>query len=193
MARIAAIVAASLVPLFAVASVFAHAEPVRVTPGDGAVLTRLPTEIVITMSQELARQAGANDIDVVDAAGNEVTVVAAIIDNGNRRILRVPMPPSLEPGLYTVRWKTLSDEDGDTDAGELSFEYDPQGAPSEGRVELRDDIAVPETTATMVAAPLPVTLQGDDGGLSWVLVAAVGTGAFVLGCGVTYVIVQKRP
>lgn len=189
MARIAAIVAAVLVPLFAVASVLAHAEPVRVTPGDGAVVATPPAEIVITMSQELARQAGANDIDVVDAAGNEVTVVAAIIDNGDRRVLRVPLPPSLEPGLYSVRWKTLSDEDGDTDAGELSFEYDPEGTPSEGMVELRDDVAVPETAA----APLPVTLQGDDGGLSWVLVAAVGTGAFVLGCGVTYVLVQKRP
>lgn len=193
MVRIAAIAAVALLPLLVASSAFAHAEPIRANPGDGAVLTSPPGEIVLEMSQDMARQAGGNDIDVFDAAGNEVTTVAAAIDNGNRRVLRVTMPATLEPGVYTVRWKTLSDEDGDDDSGELSFEYDPDGTPSEGLVELREDVATPGPTSAPPSSLQPVAFGSEDRGMSWVLVAAVGAGAFVLGAGVSYVLIQKRP
>ena len=115
----------------------AHAEPARATPGDKAVLDTAPSEIVFEMSQEMARQEGQNDIDVLDAAGNEVTTIAAVIDNNDRRRLSVVLPSGLQPGTYTARWKTLSAEDGDPATGETTFTYDPAATPSEGTVALR--------------------------------------------------------
>ena len=92
--------AAAAAALVAATLVFAHAEPVRVSPGDGAVLNSPPLEIVFEMSQEMARQEGQNDIDVFDASGNEITTIAAVIDNANRRRLSVALPSGLEPGEF---------------------------------------------------------------------------------------------
>lgn len=176
------------------APVFAHSEPAQITPGDGAVVTTPPGEIVITMSQDMARTAGANDIDVIDEEGNEVTVVAAVIDNATRRTLSVPLPSNLESGKYRVLWKTLSDEDGDTASGELSFRYDPAGIDFPGQVNLREELGAPTAEAgnSGAAAP-PVIVGGGGGGASWILVTAVGAGMFALGAGVTFVLIQRKP
>ena len=84
--------------LASVGAAFAHAEPATAKPGDGAVLTTIPGEIVLEMSQEMARQGGANDIDVFDEGGKEVTTVAAVVDNNDRKRLSVPVPSGLAPG-----------------------------------------------------------------------------------------------
>jgi methionine-rich copper-binding protein CopC len=179
--------------VLAVRSVFAHAEPAKVTPGDGAVLTTPPATIEITMSQEMARRDGANEIDVLDATGTEVTSVGAIIDNGNRRKLSVALPANLAPGRYTVKWKTLSAEDGDTGGGTLSFTYDPVGTPSPGREVLRADLLGGETPTAGLAPPGVTVPSGGGDGTSWVLVVAVAAGMFVLGAGSAYVLVQRKP
>lgn len=182
---------AALLAVAATSTVSAHAEPVEVKPGDGAVLTGPPIEVVIIMSQDMARREGANDIDVLDADGIEVTRVSAVIDNANRRRLSVPLPSSLEPGTYTVRWKTLSDEDGDEASGELTFTYDPSGTPDPGRERLRDDL-VPTRPSTE-GDPAPSLVIQNETGMSWVLVVAVGVGMLALGAGAGYIFVQKRP
>ncbi|HMO97187.1 MAG TPA: copper resistance protein CopC, partial [Tepidiformaceae bacterium] len=143
--------AAAVAAISVVAIAFAHAEPARVYPGDGAVLNEPPTEVVFEMSQEMARQEGQNDIDVFDEAGNEVTVVAAVIDNADRKMLSVPLPSNLAPGVYTVRWKTLSAEDGDPDSGETTFTYDPSAPPNPGREVLREDLLNPGGSETPAA------------------------------------------
>ncbi|HET7738022.1 MAG TPA: copper resistance CopC family protein [Tepidiformaceae bacterium] len=189
--RLVVACAGGLAALILASAVFAHAEPERVTPGNGAVVTTAPGEIVIEMTQDLARQPGANDIDVFDDQGNEVTGIAAVIDNATRRVLSVPLPVGLRPGTYRIRWKTLSDEDGDTADGELTFRYDPAGPAVAGQENLRDDVAVPTPEAGQAAPPVLIS-SGDDGA-SWILVTAVGVAMFALGCGVTFVAIQKRP
>lgn len=175
-------------------SALAHAEPAKVTPGDGAVLASPPAEVIIEMTQDMARQTGANDIDVFDAAGNEVTKIAAGIDNANRRKLTVGLPSDLAVGTYTVKWKTLSADDGDPAEGSLTFTYDPSKPPSPGK----QDLAEGSTGAVPTQAPAPedaapVTIGGGGGGTSWILVAAVAVGMFVIGSGSTFFLVQKRP
>ena len=189
-----AVIGAAMLAAAQWAIVFAHAEPATVKPGDGAVLTAPPPEIVIEMTQEMARQAGQNDIDVFDAAGNEVTTVAAVIDNSDRRKLTVAMPSSLPPGEYTVRWKTLSSEDGDPADGELSFTYDPNGTADPGKEQLKEDLLNPGGETPGAGAPAPsLSVSGDAGGVTWVLVVAVGIGMFVLGAGGTFFLVQRQP
>jgi methionine-rich copper-binding protein CopC len=174
--------------LLMVASALAHAEPLKATPGDGAVLAAPPAEIVLEMTQEMAREAGANDIDVLEASGREVTTVAAVIDNGNRKKLSVPLPSALPVGVYTVRWKTLSADDGDAAEGVLSFTYDPSKPPNGGKTAVRDDLLGPGPSDPAT----PSNFGAGDTGRSWVLVIAVGLAAFVLGGGGAFLLVQKR-
>lgn len=191
--RLLALPAALFIALAGIALVAAHAEPVKVRPGDGAVLNERPAEVALDMSQEMAREAGANDIDVFDADGNEVSAVAAVIDNANRSRLTVPLPADLLPGRYTVEWKTLSSEDGDTASGTVSFTYDPAAAPAVGKEVLREDLLGGDEPGGDVPAAQVVDIGGDAGGVTWVLVAAVGVAMFALGAGGTFLLVQKRP
>lgn len=185
-----ALAAAAFCALVWAASAFAHAEPAKARPGDGALLTSPPARIELEMSQELARREGANGIDVFDASGKEVTAAEAIIDNADRRRISVELPATLPPGKYSVRWKTLSAEDGDTAEGALSFTYDPTGVASPGKETLREDLLglgdLPGTPDS------PVLTTGRSDGVTWVLVVAVGLGMFTLGSGGTFLLVQKR-
>lgn len=193
--RLLALLVALAGALSSVSLAAAHAEPARATPGDKAVLNAAPSEIVFEMSQEMARQEGQNDIDVFDAAGNEVTTIAAVIDNNDRQRLSVVLPSGLNPGTYTARWKTLSAEDGDPATGETTFTYDPAATPSEGTVALRPDLLGGTTPEATGAAPAPAGLDlgGNDDGVTWVLVVAVGTAMLVLGAGATFVFVRRQP
>ena len=189
--RVLAFALAVTAAIGAVGLAFAHAEPARVSPGVDAVVLEPPAEIVIQMTQEMHREEGQNDIDVFDAAGTEVTQVAAVVDNGDRRRLSVLMPSTLEPGVFTVRWKTLSAEDGDTDSGEYTFTYDPQGVADPGIEQLKDDPPGAGETPTAPGGPV-VVAPSSDNGVTWILVAAVGVGMLTLGSGVTFLLVQKR-
>ncbi len=172
---------------------FAHAEPATANPGDGAVLVQPPAEIVLVMSQDMFSREGANDIDVLDSAGKEVTTVAAVIDRNDRKRLSVVMPSTLGTGKYTVNWKTLSADDGDDAKGSLTFTYDPSGTPNPGKETLRADLLNPGASTTPADAPSALTVAGPDNGVNWILVVAVGIGMFVLGAGGSFLLVQKRP
>ena len=189
MHRVIAAGLAAFLNFVVVSLVFAHAEPTNVKPGQNAVLTTAPSEVVLLMSQEMARQAGGNDIVVQDSKGTEVTKQPATIDSANRRKLSVPLPAGLAPGTYTVRWRTLSADDGDPASGNYTFTFDPNGTPSPGKEALREDIPGVSTPS-----PDAATRVSDEsaGGTSWVLVVAVGVAMFALGAGGSFLLVQKR-
>ncbi|MFN8508078.1 MAG: copper resistance protein CopC [Dehalococcoidia bacterium] len=191
--RAAAIVAAVVASLASLSTAFAHSEPAKVNPGDGAIVKDMPTVVDIIMTQDMARQAEANDIDVFDDSGREITLIAAVIDNADRKHISVTLPHSgVRPGVYTIKWKTLSADDGDTAEGALSFTWDPNVAQVQpGRVNLKETVPAAATGGNGSAAP---SLGGGSGnGTSWVLLAAVAIGMFVAGSGTTFLLVQKRP
>jgi methionine-rich copper-binding protein CopC len=193
MKRSLAVFLAICASLALVATALAHAEPSEVSPGLGANVIAPPGQIQIVMSQEMAIREGANDIDVITAEGTEVTRIAAVVDRGDRRRISVALPSDLAPGSYTVRWKTLSSEDGDTDEGEYVFTYDPSKPEDPGRTNLRDEVPV-ETPADGdgSSAPPPAVTVADDSGMSWILVAAVAVAGLAIGSGTTFLLVQRR-
>lgn len=194
--RSIALAFALFVALATVSTVGAHAEPVRARPGEGAVLNQPPAQVELIMSQEMARETGANDIDVFTAAGQEVTTAPAVIDSSDRKRLTVALPADLAPGNYLVKWKTLSAEDGDTAEGTLLFTYDPRSQPDPGREELREAPPTPGASdgpPDSGANPQPSFPGGDDDGLPWVVLVAVGVAMFAIGSGATYLFVQRRP
>lgn len=192
MLRVIAVGLAASLGLLIASGAFAHAEPANVKPGQDAVLTTAPTEVVLLMSQEMARQAGANDIVVQNSSGTEVTRQPAAIDSANRKKLSVPLPADLPPGTYTVRWRTLSADDGDPASGNYSFKFDPTGTASPGKEAVREDLLGVNTPAASSGDAPASADDGTGGGSSWVLVVAVGVAMFVLGAGSSFVLVQKR-
>ena len=171
---------------------FAHAAPAKITPGDGAVLTSGPARVTIEMTQELARQPGANDIDLLGPDGTEVTTEPAVLDATDRRLISVAVPPALPPGKYTIRWKSLSTEDGDPATGEeYGFTIDPAGTPAACREVVREALGGSGTSSPSGAGR--VGIDGDSGprGVSWVLVVALGLLASAVSVGATYMLVDR--
>jgi methionine-rich copper-binding protein CopC len=190
--RISALVFASVAAVaLSTGVVLGHAEPDTVVPGSGAVVIEPPPEVVIEFSQGVVR-GDDSGIDVIDEAGVEVTVLDAVRDNGNTRRMSVLMPADLAPGVYTVQWRTLSADDGDTDSGEYQFICDPKGTPDEGQTKLREDVLGPGETPDPGEPASPVVIGEGGGGTSWILVAAVAVGMLTIGSGVTFLLVQKR-
>jgi methionine-rich copper-binding protein CopC len=171
---------------------FAHAEPATAKPGDGAILTSPPAEVVLTMSQDMFDQAGANDIDIVNAAGNEVTTVSAVLDRSNRKRLTVSVPSNLAPGAYTVKWKTLSADDGDPAEGTLSFTFDPNGTANPGNEQVKPDVLAPAETPGGETSTPSLAVTNSPDGVTWVLVVAVGAAMFVLGAGGAFLLIQRH-
>jgi len=205
-----AVLAAAVIALVTVSAAFAHAAPATVNPGDGSVLSSPPKSVVIETVQDMARQAGANDIQVFDASGKQVTTAPAVISDSDRSNISVAIPPGLAVGTYTVKWKTLSADDGDAANGTLSFTYDPSKPASPGKVQLIAPLGTtpaagsttPVATASASASAAastgtiaPVKPLGDTtpGSTPWVLVAAVGVGMLAIGSGGTFLLVKKAP
>jgi methionine-rich copper-binding protein CopC len=192
MKRFLGVLAGSVGALVAIAVALAHAEPAQVDPGLGANLIEPPTQVEIVMTQEMFDREGANDIDVFDAQGIEVTAIAAVVDRGNRNRISVPLPTNLAPGQYTVKWKTLSADDGDSEDGEYVFTYDPSKPSDPGRTTLSEAPVTPGGEGSPTPPPARSVVDGGDEGMSWILVAAVGVAGLAIGSGATFLLVQRR-
>lgn len=114
----------------------AHPEFERSEPAANAVLTAAPAEVHIWFTQELFRRAGANVIEVSGPDGSRVDRGDTWIDDDDRKHAVVSLQSDLPVGLYTVRWRNLSVEDGHEGSGEFSFtvvsgevESTPQASP----------------------------------------------------------------
>lgn len=99
----------------------AHADYERSEPPAGAVVAEAPTEVRIHFTQDLFRRQRMNGIEVYSADGARVDQDDAVIDDDNRRLMHVTLQPDLPDGLYTVRWFSLSAEDGHEGEGEFTF------------------------------------------------------------------------
>lgn len=99
----------------------AHADYERSEPPAGSVTAEAPMHVHIYFTQELFRRQGTNGIEVYNADGVRVDQDDPTIDDDNRRLMSVSLEPELPDGLYTVRWFSLSAEDGHEGEGEFTF------------------------------------------------------------------------
>lgn len=103
---------------------FAHAEHERSEPNADAILIAAPSSVSVWFTQDLFRREGMNGIEVYNEEGIRVDQDDATIDDDNRRLMTVSLAPDLASGVYTVRWYTLSAEDGHEGSGEFGFSVD---------------------------------------------------------------------
>lgn len=101
--------AAALALLLSPAAVRAHALLVRADPQPNAELTQPPEAIQFWFSEPLEETfTGAR---ILNAAGTEIPTGAPQFDPEDPTHLTLPLE-SIEPGVYTVVWQTLSSVDG---------------------------------------------------------------------------------
>jgi copper transport protein len=96
----------------------AHGLVVRSSPSAGSALGQVPRAVTITFSE--APTANQSSILVVDRSGNTVSRGRATAVSGNLLEMTVPLGPLLN-GVYTVRWKTVSRDDGHASTGTFTF------------------------------------------------------------------------
>ena len=104
-----ALFAAAMALLLSPPAVRAHALLVRADPQPNAELTQPPAAIQFWFSEPLEETfTGAR---ILDAAGTEIPTGAPQFDPDDPNHLTLPLE-SIEPGVYTVVWQTLSSVDG---------------------------------------------------------------------------------
>jgi methionine-rich copper-binding protein CopC len=148
----------------------AHSEYDRSEPMVGAVIAEAPAEVHVWFTQELFRRAGANTLEVFGPSGAQTDKGDARIDDDDRTHMIVSLPEALPAGTYTVRWQTLSAEDGDTDSGEFTFTVDPEAArttppPEPTLAPQPTATAVVEPVSTPTPPPAPTEASSGPGGL----------------------------
>ena len=104
-----ALFAAAMALLLSPPAVRAHALLVRADPQPNAELTQPPAAIQFWFSEPLEETfTGAR---ILDAAGTEIPTGAPQFDPEDPTHLTLPLE-SIQPGVYTVVWQTLSSVDG---------------------------------------------------------------------------------
>jgi methionine-rich copper-binding protein CopC len=185
--------AACAAALLTVSGASAHAAYKSSTPAKGEVLSASPAQVSIAFTQEVQKVTGTFGIDVADAGGASMTPGDASLDDGDRSTMTVALNPNLGPGRYVVRWKNVSDVDGEAAEGAFSFyvetrpsvedlaadqglteigaEEEPPG-PTSGTSTPSGAATEPPPPSTAVAPPTADGDGGGDGGNSSLLITA---------------------
>lgn len=100
----------------------AHAEPERANPPINGVVATAPTVVEIWFDEEVSSE--GTTIQVIGPGGIQVDLGDAAVDlfDPERKRVTVSVRPNLEPGSYTVQWRSMSGADGDDARGGYVFQ-----------------------------------------------------------------------
>ena len=143
--RVAVLLPAILILLSG--AVFAHADYDESVPAAGETVATAPQQVQVWFTQDMFRREGQNSLEVYGPDEQRVDLDDAAIDDDNRKLMTVSLQSGLAGGVYTVRWRTLSADDGDDADGEFQFtiqagETEPAETPT----------SQPSPTATALAS-----------------------------------------
>lgn len=110
-------------------AVLGHAELVSSLPGAGQSLEEPPSEVTLVFSERL-NELGTS-VDVMDGDGRLLVRGGGERDPSDPRRLLVALPNGLEEGLYTVAWRSLSQDDGHSAQGFFNFGIGATAVPGE--------------------------------------------------------------
>jgi copper resistance protein C len=105
---------------FGIGAAHAHALLDHADPRVGNTV-KSPRIISLWFTQNL--EGSFSGIDVLDANGTRMNAGNALVDNNDRKLMRVPVRV-LPPGTYTVKWHVLS-VDTHTTEGNFTFHVGP--------------------------------------------------------------------
>jgi copper resistance protein C len=99
----------------------AHAFLDHADPRVGNTVKGQPRAVLLWFTQNL--EGAFSTIEVLDANGARMNAGKALVDAGDRKLLRVPLK-TLPAGTYTVKWHALS-VDTHTTEGNFTFHVAP--------------------------------------------------------------------
>ena len=152
----------------------AHALLSRSDPPINGALRESPTAVTLFMTEPLERE--YSSVRVLDAGGQRRDVGATEFSEANPTQMRVNVL-RLDPGIYTVAWRTLSKIDGHTWNGSYTFSVlNPDGSAPPGTGALVDlSRPGPPTWADAVAKAIGLAaLTAFGGALLFVLLTQRG-------------------
>jgi len=124
-----ALVAMALVLVLPVAGVFAHAELTSSEPPNGGTLATTPAELTLHFSQNLVT--AQSWVAIRDSQGGD-TQLKVSFDPNDKKLMRATTP-QLAPGVYTIRWQSLSADDDDFQQGSYKLTVlNPDGSKPAG-------------------------------------------------------------
>ncbi len=141
-------------------AVLAHADYDRSVPSADEVVSQAPQQVQVWFTQELFRREGQNSLEVYGPDDQRVDQDDAAIDDDDRTLMTVSLQSALADGVYTVRWRTLSADDGDEAEGEFQFtiQADEPGAeatPTAAPTKAAENVQPSPTSTTPVESTEP--------------------------------------
>jgi len=146
-----------------------HSELVSSSPANGALLEEPPAEVGGDYSE--AVDPGRSSMELRGPDGS-VIATGGVPAGGPATSMAIVSLPALAPGVYEVRWTTVTPDDGGVERGTFSFTVAPAG----GTPSATPVAATPAPVATPGPAPAPGVATGDLA-LPLVLLAVLGVGA----------------
>ena len=100
-------------------SAYAHTALVSSSPKNGAVLTKSPSTISLTFTEELLRLSGKNvsRLSLIDSAKKQIALGKTTF---NKATFSAKLKTTLIPGRYTVNYRVVS-SDGHPVTGSIKF------------------------------------------------------------------------
>jgi len=99
------IAVAVLLILSANTAAFAHAQLLHALPAAGGNVSAAPSEVLVNFSEPL--EPSFSSVVVRDSVGKRVDKADSRVDAGDRKTMRVSLPP-LPHGAYIVVWRALT-------------------------------------------------------------------------------------
>ena len=151
-------VAATALAVAAATGVEAHASLARAEPPEDAKLAQAPTELRLYFTQGLTRR--GSYVQLKDASEREVPVQVAF-DDADPKLMKATLP-ALTPGVYTVKWQSLSADDDDYDDGSYKLTIlNPDGSsPDSGGARESEDSGGSASTFIVVLVAAGVSGVG---------------------------------
>lgn len=116
--RLHRIVAAVVLPLVMASPAVAHPKLVKAQPAKGAILKKTPAKVQLWFHEELDTK--ASGFTVLDQKKDRVDSGDGKVNLDNRMMMEGTVKP-LPPGVYTVKWTAVADDDQGVTEGTFTF------------------------------------------------------------------------
>jgi LPXTG-motif cell wall-anchored protein len=139
---------------------FAHAKIDHCTPAASSTVAQAPGQVACVMSEEIDTK--LSTMSVWDASGTQVDKKDAHVDlyDPDHKTLLVSLDPAaMNNGIYTVKYHTVTPDDGGITDGTFQFVVGSAAATPASATEVQSDGATvtPAPTATSAASAPPAT------------------------------------
>src|SRR5579859_7415954 len=179
--RLAFALLLSLGLLFAVVgTASAHASVIDANPKIGSTIPQAPTTITVTAAENMKGGAQSSNLFVYGPSGALISQGDASIGLNDPKHMSIKITPEKNPGVYVVRWITVSADDGDPDQGAFIFKVNPAGAAT--------PTSVPKSTAPAATQAPPASTGGTPAWMS-ILTGVLG---LIVGLGAGVAIMNRR-